>query len=40
MISALHLLWIIPLSTIFGFCIAELLSANGNDDDYIGNDGC
>lgn len=28
MISALHLLWIIPTAAMFGFLIAALLSAN------------
>jgi hypothetical protein len=31
MISAWHLLWIIPLSTLFGLVWAALLAANGKD---------
>lgn len=31
MISALHLIWIIPLSTMFGFAICAVLS-QGKDD--------
>ena len=30
MISALHLLWIVPASAIVGFLAAALLSANGD----------
>ena len=33
MISALHLLWIIPASTIFGLLLAALLSSNNKEDD-------
>lgn len=31
--NALHLLWIVPLSTLFGFLLCALLSANGGDGD-------
>lgn len=31
MISALHLVWILPVTAAFGFFIAALLSANGRD---------
>ena len=30
--SALHLLWIVPLSALFGFIICALLSADGADE--------
>lgn len=30
--SVLHLLWIVPLSAIFGFVVCALLSANGRDN--------
>jgi hypothetical protein len=26
MINALHLIWIVPLSAMFGFCVAAVLS--------------
>ena len=29
--SALHLLWIVPLSASFGFAACALLAANGRD---------
>ena len=36
MISALHLLWIIPISTWFGFALAAIMAASkrgeGKDD--------
>lgn len=32
MMSALHLLWIIPLAGSLGFLMAALLAANGRDD--------
>ena len=32
MINALHLLWIIPLSASFGFCIACLMAIEKTDD--------
>ena len=31
MMSALHLLWIIPLSTLFGVMLAALIVAGGED---------
>lgn len=31
--SALHLLWIVPLSTMFGFIICALFSANKENSD-------
>ena len=33
MISALHLLWIIPASTIFGLFLAALFTSNHKEDD-------
>ena len=33
--SILHLLWIVPLSALFGFLICALLSANGADENEI-----
>ena len=33
MISVWHLLWIVPVATMFGFVLCALLSANKNDDD-------
>lgn len=32
MMSALHLLWIIPLSAIFGMILTALMVANGRND--------
>lgn len=32
MIHALHLLWILPLSTFFGFMLCALLSVNKHDE--------
>lgn len=32
MINALHLLWIIPLSAWFGFCIAAVLAVGGRQE--------
>lgn len=31
MMNALHLFWIIPAATLFGFVLCALLSANKND---------
>lgn len=31
MMSALHLLWIVPLAGSLGFVVAALLAANGSD---------
>ena len=31
--SALHLLWIVPLSAMFGFIVCALFTANGEEDD-------
>lgn len=33
MISAWHLLWIVPLSASFGVMVAALLAANGRSDE-------
>lgn len=30
--NALHLIWIVPLSAMFGFVVCALLNANGRDD--------
>lgn len=30
MINALHLIWIIPVSAIIGFCVAAILAASKN----------
>ena len=35
MISLWHLLWIVPLSVIFGFITAALLCANQTRDVYV-----
>lgn len=32
MISALHLIWIIPCCTAFGFLLAAVLGSNGDDE--------
>ena len=31
--NALHLLWIVPLSTLFGFLLCAILSVNGDEKD-------
>ena len=31
--NELHLLWIVPLSTLFGFCLCAIFSVNGDDED-------
>lgn len=31
MMNALHLLWIVPTATMFGYMLCALLSANGDD---------
>ena len=33
MISVLHLLWIIPVSTIFGLFLSALFASNNKEDD-------
>lgn len=34
MINTLHLLWIVPLSTAFGFLLAALCAAASRSDDH------
>ena len=36
MINAIHLIWIVPLSVLFGFCLCGIFTANDEKplDDY------
>lgn len=39
MISLWHLLWIVPLSVVFGFVVAAMLCANKTADVYVDENG-